>query len=829
MSTLLSVMNDSTQIIAGRGPRAILDDYRAIVARRSRTALEHTILRTRSIALRHLLADLATDGRLTYDDVRQGVQATWIMPWATQLARVMAVQNIDNTNPSIPIAIFEQLVREHGDKIPLKYKRVLAELYQATGRFADLEHLLGQYPELAQVDFSYLSTDLINPFINSPYGDFDSWLKAFNRVFITHDVAPIVVESGADRPFDTLTAQVSDTVNIDGPLVTVILTAYRPTMTALRTSVLSLINQTWKNIEILVVDDASGPDYDSVFERIIELDPKVRVIRKRSNEGTYMARNTGLKEARGEYVTGQDSDDWSHPSRIERQMIALLDDPTTPGTISSCISTDEQMVMQRMRPYLLRTNTSSTLVRTRDALDAGGYLPARRGADTEFVDRLERLSGRRFSRLDAPLAIVRTGDETLSGSDFTPGWRHPSRWAFRYAYQYWHRTSATKHLRINFPSNSAESPVPVPKRFRVEPSSSAEFDVVFAGVWNQFGGPQRSMLDEISALLKDGRRVGIMHLEAARFMTSNSAPLCDPIQQLIADHKVHWILEDEPAQTRLLVLRYPPILQFPPSQPVAIAADKVLILANQAPSERDGSDIRYIPSECAANAEAIFGRRALWVPQGPTVRHALTGLLPAAEIADYNMPGLIQTNKWWCERESYRSDRPVIGRHSRDNAMKWPADRDEMTSVYPTDGSVEVRVMGGVRSALEVLGGPLPPAWVAFERDELEVRTFLNSLDFFVYYQHRSAFDAFGRAVLEALATGCVAVLPHHFQETFGDAAVYADESEAISTVWSIYEDPDRYRHQSRLAVQRVQEWFSYEEYARLVSELIREPRESLV
>lgn len=811
-------MNETARNLALRGPNALIQDYAAVALRKSAGALEHTVLRTRSLSLREVLAHLASDGRLGYEDVATGAETAWVTPWAAQLARVMAVQDLDNVDPQIPIRLLEATLPDLPRSNSMKYARVLGELYFRQENFSSLAQLLREMPELARVDFGYLRTDLINPFVGSPYANRDAWLESFGDIFTQHGLeAPNVDE--AVTPFDGLCAPTRSEDEVDGPLVSVIMTTFRPDPASLMTSVQSILSQTWTNLELLIVDDASGDASEAVLTELETMDSRIRVLRQKTNQGTYMARNLALRAARGEFVTGQDADDWSHPRRIELQVAPLLRPEPALGTISFCVSATDTLQLQRLRPYTLRTNTSSMLVRRSDALKAGGFLPARRGADTEFLRRLELIHGEGITEVRVPLAIVRTGAETLSGSDFSPGWRHRSRWALRFAYEHWHETA--EDLRINFPSTSEESPVPIPTRFKITAEPPKSYDVVYAGVWDQYGGPQRSMLEEIRAVLARGRRVGIMHLDAARFISSKVSALCRPIQELINDRKVDWILEDEVAHARLLVLRYPPILQFPPVQSIALKAEQVIVLANQAPAERDGTDIRYIPEECAENAQRLFGQRALWVPQGPTVRQALSGMLSADEVAPFDMPGLIDTTEWRCERESFRSDRPVIGRHSRDNLMKWPRERETLLCAYPSDGSVEVRIMGGDKAPRAILGDALPSSWLSFELNELDVKTFLNSLDFFVYFQNPIAFDAFGRAVLEALAAGCVAILPHHFEETFGDAAIYATEREVVKIVDQFYSDPDSYREQSELAVRRVEERYGYDAYVHLISSII--------
>src|SRR5699024_6168809 len=174
------------------------------------------------------------------------------------------------------------------------------------------------------------------------------------------------------------------------------------------------------------------------------------------------------------------------------------------------------------------------------------------------------------------------------------------------------------------------------------------------------------MLEEIYALKQADYRLAVLNLEAARFMgKSGQTPLADPIQKLINEGFVDEVLYDDPVRTRLLVLRYPPILQFMPYDSSAIRAESMIILANQAPCELDGSDIRYIASECHSKAESSFGVTPLWVPQGPQVREQLEKCLSGEFLANYDIPGILNVTDWWHDRLGFRSNIPVVGRHSR--------------------------------------------------------------------------------------------------------------------------------------------------------------------
>jgi glycosyltransferase involved in cell wall biosynthesis len=90
----------------------------------------------------------------------------------------------------------------------------------------------------------------------------------------------------------------------------------------LRPAIDSVLAQTWRDFEFLVLDDASTDDSAAQIEAV--RDPRIRLIRLPENIGLTRSLNRGLREARGEIIARQDSDDLSVPARLEKQ-IALLD------------------------------------------------------------------------------------------------------------------------------------------------------------------------------------------------------------------------------------------------------------------------------------------------------------------------------------------------------------------------------------------------------------------------------------------------------------------------------------------------------------------------
>lgn len=78
----------------------------------------------------------------------------------------------------------------------------------------------------------------------------------------------------------------------------------------------SLVNQTYKNLEIILVNDGSTDSSGSLCEKLAKTDKRIRVIHK-NNEGLGFARNTGMEVMNGKYVTFIDSDDYADSNLIE--------------------------------------------------------------------------------------------------------------------------------------------------------------------------------------------------------------------------------------------------------------------------------------------------------------------------------------------------------------------------------------------------------------------------------------------------------------------------------------------------------------------------------
>lgn len=109
-------------------------------------------------------------------------------------------------------------------------------------------------------------------------------------------------------------------------LISVILSAYNEPIFMIKNSVDSILNQSYKKIELILIND--NPDYkelNQLFESYQKSDTRVKYIRHQCNMGLVASLNEGIDRANGDYIARMDADDVSVSERLEAQMQYLLD------------------------------------------------------------------------------------------------------------------------------------------------------------------------------------------------------------------------------------------------------------------------------------------------------------------------------------------------------------------------------------------------------------------------------------------------------------------------------------------------------------------------
>lgn len=223
----------------------------------------------------------------------------------------------------------------------------------------------------------------------------------------------------------------------NGPCVSVVIPLYQ-TQRYIAEALASVLVQTFTDFEVLVIDDGSS-DGGPAIARAIP-DPRVRVITQ-INRGLAGARNTGIAQARGEFVAFLDADDLWQPTKLARHAAHLKANPEIGVSFSASrfIDDDGAPIGLIQKPTGTRYDASDIFCRNpvgngsapvirRTALDAiAVYDPRfericwfdesfRQSEDIECWTRIAATTPWRFGYIDAPLTDYRVNTTGLSAN-----------------------------------------------------------------------------------------------------------------------------------------------------------------------------------------------------------------------------------------------------------------------------------------------------------------------------------------------------------------------------------------------------------------------------
>ena len=128
--------------------------------------------------------------------------------------------------------------------------------------------------------------------------------------------------SKAIREYESFVSEVRERVTYQQPLISLIVPIYN-VENYLWSCLDSIAKQTYSNIEVLLVNDGSPDDSSSICQEFVAKDSRFRYIEK-ENGGLSDARNSGIAESKGEFLSFVDSDDWIEPTYVEDLYRAAL-------------------------------------------------------------------------------------------------------------------------------------------------------------------------------------------------------------------------------------------------------------------------------------------------------------------------------------------------------------------------------------------------------------------------------------------------------------------------------------------------------------------------
>ena len=401
------------------------------------------------------------------------------------------------------------LVEQGGQRsLTATTRGVLLEALLLLGRRDEAARVLneGPVPEDLRVR---AETDLANPDIGG--ADHDQWLERINASMVSEGCAPVTI-ADADTPYLGLRAEASPVAS--DTLVTVVISSYRPDSTLLH-AVRSVLRSSWTELEVLVVDDASGPAHAALYGQAREMDERVRVHTMKVNGGTYAIRNWALEHASGEFITFHDSDDWMHSDRIAVQMDFLRSHPASVACVTPSMRVTQQLELVNRRSLGSKLCEPSLLfdrVAVTDRL--GGFDAVRKAGDAEFRQRLEKAYGAPVPVVgNAPLTLQLISDTSLSGGDISRYTVSMPRRIYRACYERWHAARSAQGLSLRLDSLAG-----VPREFYapdqlrgVVGQPSVDVTVTADLLDARRRSPTKDAMSETRRAVAAGSTVGVRH------------------------------------------------------------------------------------------------------------------------------------------------------------------------------------------------------------------------------------------------------------------------------------------------------------------------------
>jgi glycosyltransferase involved in cell wall biosynthesis len=191
----------------------------------------------------------------------------------------------------------------------------------------------------------------------------------------------------------------------------------------------SLLGQTWRDLEVIAIDDGSTDATQTVLQAYARRDSRLRVLRNRTNRGLIDALNRGVSAARGEFIARMDADSFAMPERIQRQVGALEHRPEI-AVVGTGVDFVDEAGKRTVRPRPVRCVepggarfmalfanplAHTTIMARTEVMAAHPYGAAPYSLHTEDYELFTRMlaAGASFLNLPEPLVTVR---ERASGT-----------------------------------------------------------------------------------------------------------------------------------------------------------------------------------------------------------------------------------------------------------------------------------------------------------------------------------------------------------------------------------------------------------------------------
>jgi len=732
------------------------------------------------------------------DEVKQSLRTRFECPVLLALADLLTNTAKDDLDTYAACTVYDFVYSVFGPKVFSEKQLLLfTEALHESGYFERAEHFAGKF---VNTDAAPLQPELLAlQRRRRASSSVDTWVRELNELYYKLGMTQVRLLADENLPLlDRLATGNMDVVN--GPKVSIIMPTFSPGP-GIRTAIRGLLEQTWQNLEIIIVDDASPMEYLGVFSDLGQADDRIRVIHQEQNTGAYVARNAGLMEATGEFITTADDDDWSHPDKIASQVSALIADSFLVATTSGHIRTTEELEFRRVNssPKYLQMNYSSLMFRREIVDEIGGWDTVNRGADSEFFMRMTKYYGSdRLKHLrDKPLAFSRVWDGSLTSGEMYRGFIGTARVLYLWAIRQWHWEVGKLDRKPTRALGDAR-PYAVPSTMEAGKRNQdlGLFDVIYVTDFFRQAKAVNYVLKEMQTL-SDEFRVGYIHLDSPRTDKPEGFP--KELFSLQLQGKVTQVSLEDTAETKLLVVYDAAIGMFTDRLGSNVKAHQGVVVERELP-ELSGAARRSATEFVTSlkNLDRTFDVTFQLVGATTKDQENLEAKVPATRHLSDDLIWYPHVD-YSPEKIVIPTGKPVVGFHSYGNKYRWPKDRELFNSIYRSE-LYETAFFGQIQPAMAAYGEDVFSEFHIVDEKQVSLQDFLRGIDFWLYYPHTKLQDNIWEPVLSALEAGKVVLLPPRLAPIYGTAATYAEPEQLEQVISSFIQKPEAYRNQVKKA-----------------------------
>ncbi|MFC4661409.1 glycosyltransferase family 2 protein [Oceanobacillus aidingensis] len=511
---------------------------------------------------------------------------------------------------------------EEGEVQPDQQRRIAiikAELLDETGERETARNVLQDALKAGEHADIYLALANLE-------ADIKDRFVYINKAFSLYDLDNIATDETGQ--YDGLhTIKTHENIS-DGPLISVIIPAYNAG-DGIRVAIESILEQTWQNIELIIVDDHSPDNTLAIVQEYAAKDSRIKVMQTPQNSGPYIARNIALEAAAGEFVTVNDSDDWSHASKLEIQAKHLLANTEVVANTSEHARITEEMTLYRRGTpgkYIF-PNMSSIMFRREPVLEKVGYWDSVRfAADGEFKRRLLKSFGTRtyVDLASGPLSLPRQAVTSLTGSSafgyngFFMGVRK------EYVESLENHHQRAEDVRYAYPMTERPYPVPEPMWPAKEEKTEGfrKFDVVIATDFRALNEADWQVFND--CLQASGTRIGLVQINAYDFALPKK--IDEGIRQKLDGDRLQMLVYGEKVDAEKTVCIKPTVYQYQQKYLPTLTTKQLAVVLTEAP------DNQAALNNAAKHIEEYFGQLGAWFPADEQIQQEIKNTIPATEI-----------------------------------------------------------------------------------------------------------------------------------------------------------------------------------------------------